>query len=294
MVRRLYRLPGESSKLEYSNPEIPEGINTSKLHPLKEFIWLTSGVAAFFITIIIVLILFSDFLTSYIPFSVEQKISPSVINNISTEGPLSDYLQALADKITVAEELPNDMVITVHYLNDDTVNAFATLGGHVFLFRGLLEKLSSENALAMLLAHEIAHIKHRHPIRSLGRGVIISLALSIIGSGSSDTINEGFLGEAGFLTIMKYSRDMEQEADNTAIKALVLNYGHLTGAVDLFSILQNEDDGVAIPEFFKTHPLSKDRLDIINKYSKVISPTIKNKITALPKLFSQWLAQKTE
>ena len=64
----------------------------------------------------------------------------------------------------------------MHYDASDTVNAFATLGGHVVIYRGLLEKLPNENVVAMVVAHEIAHIKHRDPVAALGRGVAITLA----------------------------------------------------------------------------------------------------------------------
>lgn len=271
--------------MDYSNPIIPEGINTSQTHPLKEFMWLTGGVVAVIALLMMLLILFADFLTSYIPFSVEQKITHSLIKQDTGKGPLPEYLQSLSQRIELAEALPEGMNITVHYLADDTVNAFATLGGHVYLYRGLLEKLPNENALTMVLAHEIAHIKHRHPVRSLGRGVLIGLAMSTITSAASDTVSERFLGEAGFLTVMKYSREMESEADQTAITALNSIYGHLAGADDLFKVLQENAGAMEVPAFFSTHPLTKDRIENIKQNSS----TGINKSTPLPENFKNWL-----
>lgn len=51
----------------------------------------------------------------------------------------------------------------------------ATPGGHVIIYRGLLEKIPNENTLVMLLGHEIGHIKLRHPVKALGKGVVIGL-----------------------------------------------------------------------------------------------------------------------
>lgn len=284
----------EDNKLEYSNPEIPEGINTSKTHPLKEFLWLTGGVMAAIFALVFILILFADSLTAYIPFSVEQKISLTGIEASTEEGPLSDYLQSLADRIVQAEDLPEDMKITIHYLDDDTVNAFATLGGHVFFFRGLLEKLPNENALAMLMAHEIAHIKHRHPVRSLGRGVIIGLALSVISTAAGDAIIENFLGKTGYLTILKYSRDMEAQADETAIQALKSVYGHLGGADELFKILQKEAGRLEPPVFFSTHPLTEDRIYEIKIHTSKHPTQDFSDITPLPRGFEKWIEEKNE
>lgn len=278
--------------MEYSNPEIPEGINTSKSHPLKEFLWLTSGVMASVFACILVLVIFADALTRYIPFSVEQKITLPGIENSTKDGPLVSYLQAVADRLAEAEDLPGDMTITVHYLDEDTVNAFATLGGHVFFFRGLLEKLPNENALAMLMAHEIAHVKHRHPIRSLGRGVVAALGFAVISSAAGDAIIENFIGGAGYLTILKYSRDMEAEADETAIQALESVYGHLGGADDLFRVLQTEAGNLEPPVFFSTHPLTEDRIDVINAHTNKRPLVGVSRITQLPQGFQKWLGEK--
>jgi len=274
--------------LEYSNPEIPEGINTSKGHPLKEFFWLTSGVLVSIFAAIFLLVVFVDALTSYIPFSVEKEIPLPEFEIGTTAGPLPEYLQSLTDRIVEAQSLPDEMKITVHYVDDGTVNAFATLAGHVFLFRGLLEKLQNENALVMLIAHEVAHVKHRHPIKSLGRGLIAGLALSVISTTAGDAVISNFLGEAGYLTILKYSREMESESDETAIKTLQSIYGHLAGAEDLFKAFQDETEGLEPPEFFSTHPLTDDRIAAIRN-SVAGEYAQDNQVTALPNEFKTWL-----
>ena len=275
--------------MEYSNPEIPEGINSSKAHPLKEFLWLTSGVLASIFVLIFALVVFVDVLTAYIPFSIEKKIPFPEFEVGTEQGPLPEYLQSLADRIVKSEDLPDEMKITIHYLDDETVNAFATLGGHVFFFRGLLEKLPNENALAMLMAHEIAHVKHRHPIKSLGRGLVAGLALSVISTTAGDAIMGNFLGEAGYLTILKYSREMELEADDTAINALKSIYGHLGGADDLFKILKEQAGSLEPPEFFSTHPLTDDRIAEIDSYDDATHKN--NKITSLPDNFQEWISK---
>ncbi len=246
----------------------------------------------------VLLILFADVLTSYIPFQFEQKYTNSSFKTFTSEGPLIDYLQSITKDVVLAEKLPDEMNVTVHYIDNDTVNAFATLGGNVFLFRGLLEKLPNENALAMLLAHEIAHIKHRHPIKSLGRGVIISLGMAIISGASNNSVGGSVLGETGFLTLMKFSRDMEVEADKSAIAAVAAIYGHLNGAGDLFITLQGESAGLVIPEFFSSHPMTDQRISNIQKFTDKYLPkkntglknpiTAINKITPLPDKFKEW------
>lgn len=254
---------------------------------------MTGGVLAIVLVVVVSLVFLADTLTAYIPFSVEKNISLPVdkkeINNV----PMDAYLQALAERVVQAEDLPDDMSIRVHYVDDDTVNAFATLGGNVILFRGLLEKLPNENSLAMLLSHEIAHIKYRHPVRSLGRGVVVGLALSVVSSSAGDAVLAQFLGKAGYLTVLQYSRGMESESDAEAIRAVLALYGHLNGADDLFKVLQKEADGKQPPTFFSTHPLTASRIAIIESY-KQQHLADGNEVTALPADFAQWVQPRLE
>ena len=179
--------------MKYENPQIPEGINVSQDHPLKNFLILLIGSIVLIVTLSIVLGVSGGWLAGKIPFSAENKIAAmyNVNEDVDDENvpELMIYLQDLTDQISKAQNLTDDMKITVHYINSDTVNAFATLGGHVFLFRGLLEKLPNENTLTMLLAHEIAHVKYRHPIKSLGSGILVGIAISTVtGSTNSDIL----------------------------------------------------------------------------------------------------------
>ena len=76
----------------------------------------------------------------------------------------------------------------MHYSPDKVTNAFATLGANVVFYRGLLEKFDNEDAVAMVMAHEIAHAKLRHPAASLGRGIAVGLTLSLISVGLGEGV----------------------------------------------------------------------------------------------------------
>lgn len=168
-------------------------------------------------------------------------------------------------------DLPEGMKINVSVVNSDVVNAFATLGGNVVFFTGLLETLPDENTLAMVMAHEIAHIKLRHPLRALGRGVVVGLAVATVAGSSANGIVDELIGSTGMLTALSFTRDQESAADELAVKALVSRYGHANGSTQLFEILSKEQDrangssGVNLPEFFATHPLSQNRIAAIEE-----------------------------
>jgi predicted Zn-dependent protease len=181
------------------------------------------------------------------------------------------YLQQLAERLAAAENLPAEMRVTVHYVDRDIVNAFATLGGHVVVFRGLLEKMPDENALAMVLAHEIAHVKHRHPIQALGRGVVLGVALSIVTSATGSQSLGSVLGDAGLLTVLSFNRAQEEEADHAALAALARHYGHVAGADTFFSMVEQLPERVGkqnVPTFLSTHPLSRKRIDNLHAVAR--------------------------
>lgn len=213
----------------------------------------------------------ADALTQYVPFEVEHKLVNTINIDINTDsaGPVPVYLQTLADDLSKNMNLPDEMKINVSVINSDVVNAFATLGGNVVFFTGLLETLPNENTLAMVMAHEIAHIKLRHPLRALGRGVVVGLAVATISGVGSNGIIDNFIGSTGLLTALSFTRDQESAADELAVTALVAQYGHAEGTAQLFEILSDGDDDkdsrskINMPEFLTTHPLSENRIAAI-------------------------------
>jgi len=277
--------------MEYSNPEIPEGINTSREHPLKEFATLSIGVLGGLLAVVLVLSFLADHLAYKIPFSVEQRLAKNWFQGEAASPQMEAYLNTLAARIMKAQDFPDDMPVQVHYDKGDTVNAFATLGGHIVIYRGLLQKLSNENAVAMVLAHEVAHVRHRDPIRSIGRGVVVGLAVSMVSTAVGDSMVDSLLGQGGQLTALKYSRGQESEADELATTTLISMYGHLKGATDLFEALQQVQHGKEGVEFFNTHPLTEKRIERIHVHEADLAQEKNSEVTSLPEGFSSWLEE---
>lgn len=169
------------------------------------------------------------------------------------------YVEDLTRRMGAHMRPPGDLNIRVHVVRGPP-NAVATLGGHIFVLEGLLRTLDNENSLAMVLAHELAHCINRDPLRSVGRGLLLDIALSSAGGG----------GAAGSQLLMRrYSREQEEAADQDALLALNAQYGHIGGATRLFELL-----GALEPEFLRgtksplrealsTHPAIDRRIEAI-------------------------------
>ena len=276
--------------MEYQNPKLPEN-NVTKEHPIKEFSTLLIGTLVLVVVISITLSLAGSTIAGWIPYSAEKKVASLYdvsSHSDNTKHPkIAAYLQQLADKISKIQELPPEMKITVHYMDSDTLNAFATLGGNVFMFKGLLEKLPNENALVTLLGHEIAHVKYRHPIKSFGGGIAVAIAMTTIGSSADTTI----LGDAGLLSTLQFSRKMESQSDLEAMHNLQAIYGHLNGGAELFRIFReargHENDGSskASSDFFSTHPQDEKRINSFKDTAMEKGWTETGELTPLPNFF---------
>ncbi|MGM0563905.1 MAG: M48 family metallopeptidase [Pseudomonadota bacterium] len=258
------------SQYRRENPQIPEGINASEENPLKEFCILVTGVLGALIVAILVLSFFAQKLAVYMPFEWEREVVSAweFEDSEAAEEQGEDMtrakrraLQALAEDLIPHMGLPEEMSIRVHYVDSDVPNAFATIGGHVFIHQGLIDAVDSENGLAMVLAHEIAHVQHRHPIQSLSRGVIVQLLLSAV-MGSNQNL-QAVIGQTGMLTMLSFNREMERESDRSALVALEAHYGHTHGAERFFETVNEKHDQPEWSEFFATHPDTDLRIEAI-------------------------------
>jgi Zn-dependent protease with chaperone function len=250
--------------MSYENPPPPEHVNVSRDNPFVEFLRLVAGLAVAVASIAAVLYFGGSRVARLVPFETECALvgdSPPGITLTETganRGPVAVYLQDVTERLAAAMDLPAGMKLKVHDVNTGVPNAFAGLGGHIAVSRGLYEKMASENALAVVLAHEIAHIRARDPIAGLGGGAALLLALALV-RGDAAGLSSAFAGvvQAG------YSRRAESEADEAAIAAVRSVYGHAGGGSEAFRALADyqQAHGGEGPSFLSTHPLTEERIE---------------------------------
>ncbi len=276
--------------MKYSNPRIPEGINTSKRHALTEFAVLAGGALLLIALVGWVLGSTGGYLARQLPFEYEASLVPESLLQSDASEPLQRYLDRLANRLIAEMEVPEDMDVRLSFSGEDTFNAFATLGGNVLLYRGLTEQLPHENALSMLIAHEIAHVVHRDPIVGIGRAAAIQLAVSLF----LGDPNLSVLGSAGIYTQLHFSREMEGAADAAALAAVNAVYGHVAGAQDLFATIQvkREKTGTGEPAaIFSSHPLDRQRLEAITSLAEEHGWVTTGPTQPLPAEFTSWMEQ---
>lgn len=253
-----------------------EGINSSTENPLKELAWLLGGGVAIVVALAFAVSLAAQWIAPRVPYKYEARLAqalPALATAPDTEQgrAVQRELQVLADRLAKHMKLPDGMAVRVGYSDSKTVNAFATLGGQTVFFRGLLARIDNEDALAMVMAHEMAHLQHRHASAALGRGVALGVLLSVISSELGRSAASGVLSQAGLATTLSFTRDQEREADDVALAVVAREYGHLGGAMDLFQLMATlPGAGSAAPqiEFLRTHPLTRNRQLAIQEWAR--------------------------
>ncbi len=151
----------------------------------------------------------------------------------------------------------------------ETLNAFATPGGHIYVFTGLINYLDTEDQLAGVLGHEIAHADQRHTIKQLQKQYGISFLLSLALGESSGEL-ERITGQiVGQLAGLKFSRDYERESDSYSVRYLKgTDYYACDGAAGFFQKLESLEQKGAAPEFLSTHPSPNNRIQEIQNQAK--------------------------
>ena len=246
--------------MHYENPELPEDINNSERRPLASFFKLAATALALGIGLAGILLLAAGQLAPLLPFRYEAAAAETVFRDWPADKAIEPYLKGLGERLARAQGLPEGLHIAVHYDDDEVVNAFATLGGHIVIYQGLLEAVPDENALALVLAHEFAHVRHRHPVASLGRSAVLGFALMLVGADSGARSVAGAISQGGTLTMLSFSRGQEEEADATALETVARAYGHVGGADRFFRHMLAEQGRREPPRFLSSHPLTQRRI----------------------------------
>ncbi len=153
--------------------------------------------------------------------------------------------------------------IQYHFAIIDTnlVNAFATPGGYIYLYTGLLKSMDNEAELAAVMAHEISHVVARHGVKRLQAAMGVALLQQLVLGNSSDALNAS-VGMAVGLSFAGYSRENEREADSYGIAYMTRTGYDPHGAITMFEKLAQMSNGS--PDFFESltmsHPGTQERI----------------------------------
>jgi predicted Zn-dependent protease len=154
-----------------------------------------------------------------------------------------------------------DVTYSIRIIDDPEVNAFSIPGGHVYIYKGLLDKLGTDDdALACVIGHETAHVVRRHVVKLIAQEQSSGLLVDIAAIASRSYA----VGEVGSvvtdLQSLHYSRDDEYEADRYGLR-FAYNAGYdPAGMLRTFHILEvvAKGSGAEAP-YAEDHPITRNR-----------------------------------
>lgn len=179
---------------------------------------------------------------------------------------LSEWVNGMGQRL-VGQSHRQYIEYSFKVVDTDMVNAFAAPWGYIYVTRGLMTFVDSEDEIAFILGHEVGHVANRDAIKSTKKSILFSLGAALLGAATNRTVGE--LGEIGAgLTLMHYSREDERDAD---VSGAVTSYGagyNPAAGTDFFARLMAEEEKggtSSIEHLFLTHPETPTRINALKK-----------------------------
>lgn len=250
--------------------------NVSPEHPLAELGTLVLGIGLIGLGLLAVVWLAVEGAVRWLPVSLEERAFPGA----SLDAPTSPALDALLHRLA-ARWPGHEYTLRIGVVEADEPNAFALPGGQLLVTSALLQQSASENELAFVIGHELGHLAGRDPLRALGRGLLVSLALAAVGGaeGASVAASAAQLGERSF------SREQESAADRFALALVAAEYGHVAGAADFLRRLPDAGEAGAAARavsWLATHPRSAERVAELEQLAQRNAWATDGELTPLP------------
>lgn len=196
---------------------------------------------------------------------VEQELS--LVNDAS----LQERVRTIGDRLVAVCDR-KELVYRFAVVEDEDVNAFSLPGGYVFLNDGLIKHVATDDELAGVIAHEVAHIAARHAVKryesDLGSQIV---QLATLATGRGEAIRG--VGVAMRAAQLAYARQDELEADRLGVKYMQAAGFDPKAILTFLQKLRELDRdntrylprGVVRPQYALTHPYVPDRMRAVKE-----------------------------
>lgn len=212
----------------------------------------------------------TEYAAPWLPHSLQVRLGETV------------YAELVADKdechgkrgLAAINELANDLAraagypheVTVHVIEGGPVNAFTLPGGILVFYSDLFEQAKNSSQVAGVLAHEIGHVVHHHPVKGVVRAYGLDLLAKLVSGGYSDFLNSLTSG-GNMLLAMRNGRAFEREADATGV-ALLEKLGLRADGISGFfeQMLEKEPkDAASAAGIWSSHPPTRERVEMTKR-----------------------------
>jgi predicted Zn-dependent protease len=176
-----------------------------------------------------------------------------------------DHVERIRDSVLSSGEVDYADVFSweVYLIDDDSVlNAFATPGGYMYFYSGLIRYLDNEAQFAGVMGHEMAHAAERHSTNQLTKVYGLTFLLNLLLGQNPNQLAQIAGDIAAGLAALAFSRDHEYDADEYSVKYLYPTSYDARGVGGFFEKL---DGSPQPPQFLSTHPNPGNRVERITE-----------------------------
>ncbi|EIW15779.1 MULTISPECIES: M48 family metallopeptidase [Pelosinus] len=174
---------------------------------------------------------------------------------------------ALQERVTkigmsmVAVSDRKDLPYSFKVLNSKDVNAMAAPGGFIYIFKGLVDLMPSDDELAGVIGHEIGHVVKRHSVKQIEKNLLLNIGfIAVFGDKAA------ILQNLAMNAIMAgYSRSDEREADYLGyVQSSKAGYNPYSMKMGLMKLASLEKGSQS--DLFSDHPESKERIALVQNF----------------------------
>ncbi|HYZ85155.1 MAG TPA: M48 family metallopeptidase, partial [Bryobacteraceae bacterium] len=212
--------------------------------------------------------MFTAAAAKWIPPSAEEKLGRLVADQFSPPDRTctSSELQSATDEIVqrLERHVDGNYEYRVRVAEAEMMNAVAAPGGHIVVFRDLLQATGSPDELASVLAHEMQHVAHQHSTQALVRQLGVRGLFLLTGADGSQVWEA--VAQLGGL---RFQRKDEEQADAEAMRTLVEAGVPLSAMASMFRKLERVEGELPREfEYLSTHPNTKERVLAIEREAR--------------------------
>jgi Zn-dependent protease with chaperone function len=195
---------------------------------------------------------------------------------------IQDRVSRIGQKLLANGTRPG-LTYTFKVLNTPDVNALACPGGFIYVYKGLLDYMTSDDELAAVMGHEIGHIEKRHTVHQMEQQMALSLLTLLAGVASGDPGAGMVLASTASQALMAgYSRKDEREADQEGFRLSTLAGYNPYGSYVTMAKLEDMSKDMGNPGYglFASHPEPEVRMAKALKWTEPLK--IPEKVTVKP------------
>lgn len=208
----------------------------------------------------------TEYAAPWLPYSLQARLGESVFEELVADKDEChgkrglEAINDLANRLARAAGYEHEVV--VHVIEGGPVNAFTLPGGILVFYSDLIEQAKDRSQVAGVLAHEIGHVVHHHPIKGIARQYGIDLLAKLVSGGYSDLLNTLTSG-GNILLALRNGRAFERQADDTGVALLEKLGLRADGIAGFFEQMMEKEpkDAASAAGIWSSHPPTKERID---------------------------------